>query len=58
MEKEFDSVPVWRLVLLLGLLAMLAQLFYILYSMVDRIFVGHIPGSGARGLAGIGICGG
>ena len=56
MEKEFDSVPVWRLVLRLGLPAMLAQLFNILYSMVDRIFVGHIPGSGALGLAGIGIC--
>ena len=49
MEKEFDSVPVWRLVLRLGLPAMLAQLFNILYSMVDRIFVGHIPGSGALG---------
>ncbi len=56
MEKEFDSVPVWRLVLRLGLPAMLAQLFNILYSMVDRIFVGHIAGSGALGLAGIGIC--
>lgn len=56
MEKEFDSVPVWRLVLRLGLPAMLAQLFNILYSMVDRIFVGHISGSGALGLAGIGIC--
>lgn len=56
MEREFDSVPVWRLVLRLGLPAMLAQLFNILYSMVDRIFVGHIAGSGALGLAGIGIC--
>lgn len=56
MEKEFDSVPVWRLVLHLGLPAMLAQLFNILYSMVDRIFVGHISGSGALALAGIGIC--
>lgn len=56
MERAFDSVPVWRLVLRLGLPAMLAQLFNILYSMVDRIFVGHIAGSGALGLAGIGIC--
>lgn len=56
MERKFDSVPVWRLVLRLGLPAMLAQLFNILYSMVDRIFVGHIAGSGALGLAGIGIC--
>lgn len=56
MEETFDGTPVWRLVLRLGLPAMLAQLFNILYSTVDRIFVGHIAGSGSLALGGIGIC--
>lgn len=56
MEKEFNTVPVSHLVIRLGIPAMLAQLFNILYSIVDRIFVGNIDGSGELALASIGIC--
>lgn len=35
---------------------MLAQFFNILYSIVDRAFVGHIPGEGELALASIGLC--
>lgn len=44
-------MPIPRLVLRLGLPAMLAQAFNILYSVVDRIFVGHLPGSGSLAAA-------
>ncbi len=56
MEQEFEQSPVWRLVLRLGLPAMLAQFFNILYSIVDRIFVGHMASSGGLALAGVGLC--
>lgn len=42
MEKEFDTLPVRTLVFRLGIPAMSAQFFNILYSIVDRIFVGHM----------------
>lgn len=51
MDDLFDAVPIPRLVLRLGLPAMLAQAFNILYSVVDRIFVGHLPGSGSLAAA-------
>lgn len=34
---------------------MLAQLVNVLYSVVDRMYIGHIPGEGSLALTGIGI---
>lgn len=45
------------LVFKIALPSMLAQFVSVLYSIVDRIFVGNIPGSGDLSLAGVGICG-
>lgn len=56
MEHEFDKTPVSKLVLRLGIPAMCAQFFNILYSIVDRAFVGHIAADGDIALASIGIC--
>ncbi len=56
METSFDTANIKKLVLHLGIPAMLAQLFNILYSITDRIFVGHIPEAGKLALAGIGVC--
>lgn len=56
MEHEFDKIPISKLVLKLGLPAMCAQFFNILYSIVDRAFVGHIAGNGEIALASIGLC--
>ena len=52
----FDETPVKSLVIKLGIPAMLAQFFNILYSIVDRIFVGRIPEVGDLALASIGVC--
>lgn len=49
-----DSIPV--LVLKTSVPFMLAQLVNVLYSIVDRIYVGNIPVIGADSLAGAGIC--
>ncbi|MDO5293437.1 MAG: MATE family efflux transporter [bacterium] len=55
MKHKFDEIPIKKLVLQLGLPAMLAQFFNILYSIVDRMFVGNIAGYGDLALASIGI---
>jgi MFS family permease len=48
-----DRVLVGRI----ALPSMLAQFISVLYSIVDRIFIGQIPGEGALALAGAGVCG-
>lgn len=55
-EKQFDTLPIKTLVFKLGIPAMFAQFFNILYSIVDRIFVGNISGVGELSLASIGVC--
>lgn len=55
MEQEFDKIPISKLVLRLGAPAMCAQFFNILYSIVDRAFVGHLA-DGEIALASIGVC--
>ncbi|MBQ8094569.1 MAG: MATE family efflux transporter [Clostridia bacterium] len=35
---------------------LVAQLLSLLYSIVDRIYIGRIPGEGTAGLGGIGLC--
>lgn len=46
-----------KLVLKIALPSMLAQFVNVLYSIVDRIFVGNIPDTGTISLAGVGVCG-
>ena len=47
-----DSIP--SLVLKLAGPAMLAQFVNVLYSIIDRMYIGHIPKTGALALAGAG----
>ncbi|MDE7429984.1 MAG: MATE family efflux transporter, partial [Lachnospiraceae bacterium] len=55
-EELLGKNPVWKLILRLGIPAMFGQFFNMLYSMVDRIFVGRIPEAGGIALASIGVC--
>lgn len=41
----------------LAIPTMLAQFINVLYSIVDRMFIGHIAGMGSLALAGVGVCG-
>lgn len=56
MEQEFNKTSIAKLVLKLGIPSMFAQFFNILYSIVDRIFIGNLPNEGSLALASIGIC--
>lgn len=49
-----DSIPV--LVLKISIPFMFAQFVNVLYSIVDRIYIGNIPVIGADSLAGAGVC--
>lgn len=49
-----DSIPL--LVLKTSVPFMFAQFVNVLYSIVDRIYVGNIPVTGADALAGVGVC--
>lgn len=50
-----DKVPL--LVLKLAIPSMIAQFVTVLYSIIDRMFIGNIPKIGDLALAGVGICG-
>ena len=55
--NDLGNDPVFPLVLHLAVPTMLAQLVSVLYSIVDRMYIGHIPGEGDAALAGVGVCG-
>ena len=49
------DVPVSRAFCKLALPAIAAQLINILYNLVDKMFIGRIPGVGKQALAGVGV---
>ena len=56
-QNDLGSDPVLRLILRLAIPTMLAQLVSVLYSIVDRMYIGNIPGYGETALAGVGVVG-
>nr|WP_317413021.1 MATE family efflux transporter [uncultured Solibaculum sp.] len=56
-EKDFlGTEPVGKLLLKLALPTVAAQVINMLYNIVDRIYIGHIPDVGATALTGVGVC--
>lgn len=55
--NDLGREEIGRLVLRIALPGMLAQFVSVLYSIVDRMYIGHIPGGGDVALAGVGVCG-
>ena len=47
--------PVRRLLFQLALPCILAQLINLLYNLVDRMYIGHIPQEGPTALTGVGV---
>ncbi|MCI5938100.1 MAG: MATE family efflux transporter [Eubacterium sp.] len=48
--------PVGKLLFKLSIPTVIAQLINMLYNIVDRIYIGHIPGEGSLALTGVGVC--
>ncbi len=55
-KGDFSQGKVSRNILRLGLPMMLAELVHVLYNIVDRMYIGHMPEGGTAALTGLGIC--
>lgn len=56
-DREFlGTQPIGPLLKQLAIPTVTAQLINMLYNIVDRIYIGHIPNEGAAALTGLGIC--
>ena len=54
-ENDLANKPVGRLLWQLSLPAIAAQVVNLLYNLVDRMYIGHIPQEGAKALTGVGV---
>jgi len=56
-DREFlGREPVKKLLFKLAVPTVIAQVVNMLYNIVDRIYIGHMPGDGALALTGVGVC--
>ena len=56
-ENDLNTDRIRELVWSLAIPSMLAQFVSVLYSIVDRMYIGNIPEIGEVALAGVGVCG-
>ncbi|MDE6213159.1 MAG: MATE family efflux transporter, partial [Lachnospiraceae bacterium] len=54
-EERMATDSVGRLMVSMTLPAIVAQIINILYSIIDRIYIGHMKGVGANALTGVGV---
>lgn len=54
-DEKLGTAPLGRLIFSLAIPAVVAQLINVIYNMVDRIYIGHIPEVGTEALAGLGL---
>lgn len=55
-DEMLAKEPVGKLLVKLAVPTVTAQLINMLYNIVDRIYIGHIPDIGADALTGVGVC--
>ena len=55
-KEMLGTAPVGRLLFRLALPTVVAQLINMLYNIVDRIYIGHMPKIGDLALTGVGVC--
>ena len=55
MAKDFGKGKVSQNIISQSIPLMLAQLVHLLYNIVDRIYIGHLPVVGSMALTGIGL---
>ena len=52
---DFSQGKVWQNIVAQSIPLILAQLVQLLYNVVDRIYIGHLPGADSMALTGIGL---
>lgn len=55
-EEQLKNKSISRLLLTYSVPAIIGMLVNALYNVVDRIFIGHIPGVGPLAITGVGVC--
>lgn len=55
-QADFSKGKVSALILRVSLPLIIAELVNLLYNMVDRIYIGHLPENGSVALTGLGLC--
>jgi putative MATE family efflux protein len=55
-KGDFSQGRVSGIIVKLGLPIMLAELVHVLYSFVDRMYIGHMAQGGTLALTGLGVC--
>jgi len=55
-QNILGTESIGRLLLKLALPAVISQLVNMLYNIVDRIYIGHMPENGVAALTGLGLC--
>ena len=55
-KEMLGSAPIGALLFRLALPTVVAQLINMLYNIVDRIYIGHMPDVGDLALTGVGVC--
>ena len=55
-DGRLGTEKIGKLMLELALPSVLAQIVNVLYNIVDRIYIGHMPGDGSLALTGVGVC--
>lgn len=55
-EQELRNHSIPRLLLTYSVPAIVGMLVNALYNVVDRIFIGNIPGVGPLAITGVGVC--
>lgn len=54
-DKNLAVLPIGSLMVSMAIPSIIAQVINILYNIIDRIYIGHIPGVGAAALTGVGL---
>ena len=55
-RTDLGTEKVGKLLVRLAIPTITAQIVNMLYNIVDRIYIGHIPEEGALALTGLGLC--
>ena len=55
MPNDFSEGRVWRRIVAQAVPLTLAQLTQLLYNIVDRVYIGHLPGADSTALTGLGL---
>ena len=54
-KNDFSQGPMWKNVLNQAIPLTIAQAVQVLYNVVDRIYLGHLPGASSLALTGVGL---